>query len=228
MCQENMDRLRKRCLSILGKLPGGYELLGNHLELRKELPCRQVYLNPYQDPNHGLCIGLGLYPGDLVVQARAFYRDLDANALASLQGDPEKPEGWNVYPNFHFSYQGTHGPYPKRPDGLKVIDYLQYWKCAENMKSVGRTRVPKSEPERAAAFMEVFDSCRQFTSEGDEEVYRRTFPEKNYPFVDLCPGVGVYYTWPINRAAKLDDAGAFIGEVEARIREAFGTWKQDF
>lgn len=232
MCQENMDRLRKRCLSILEKLPGGYELLGNHLELPKELrnklPCRQIHLNPRQDPRHGMCIVLGLYPGDLSSQASAFYRSLDANALASLQGDPEKPEGWDVYPNLHFSFKGSHLQYPGRPAGLKAINYLQYWQRAENMKLICRSSAPESGPERTAAFMEVFDLCRQFTSEGDEEVYRRTFPEKNYQFVDLCPGVCVGYYWPIKLAAALDDTGKFVGEVEARIREAFRTWQQDF
>ena len=45
--------------------------------------------------------------------------------------------------------------------------------------------------------------------------------------VNVCPGVHLYFAWPLSQAVEMDEAGRFSSEVKDRLGQAFATWGQE-
>lgn len=221
-CHDSELLLNRRCGQILQAL-GGEELLHEHSSGRfflrlpgSKVPVRRFFLGA------GLCeagevthITGGVWPGDLVTQARPFYGQLDRDGLIALQ---ENEAPWDVAPNLHLSYRGDHLIYSSSERTLEP--YLDYWLDRRHMIR----RVEGAAEMRNMVYQLYEDG---WLADEDLEAFEQKFELTNRNYVDVCPGVRIETEWPIEEARRLDDGeGQFVEEVRERFEAVLGLWGQ--
>ncbi len=156
---------------------------------------------------------LGLWPGDLVSQARSFGTNVRRAEFFKLL-----EKGWTVSPNLHFSYRGSHRVYGQGEMDLE--QYFDYWYASG--REIRRFQREES--------LELFDQLEADRAIGKAErsALEREFTMTKRSFVDLCPGMEVLWRWPIQEAEELDRQGRLVNLVQERVFEAMSTWNQVF
>lgn len=128
-CHDSELLLNRRYGQILQAL-GGEDLLHEHSSGRfflrlpgSQVPVRRFFLGAgLSEAGEVTHITGGVWPGDLVTQARPFYGQLDRDGLIALQ---ENEAPWDVAPNLHLSYRGDRLIYSSSERALEP--YLEYW-----------------------------------------------------------------------------------------------------
>lgn len=220
-CHDSRLLINRRCGQILQELCGEdlvHEYSGGRFFARlpgSQVPVRRFYIyagtSEAEEVTH---IVASVWPSDLVSQARPFYRQLDRDSLMRLR---EENGRWHVTPNLHLSYRGDHLVFSARKVDLGA--YLDYW--IEHGDLIRRVK----EPEMRAAV----DRLRDDGWLGDQGIqkFEEEFAQTRRNFVDICPGVHVETSWPIDEGRRLDGAGSFTSDVRNRFEPVFALWRQD-
>lgn len=157
-------------------------------------------------------IRLGIWPGDTMRQARAFWQKVDAKGLRELQD-----RDWLLEPNMHFSFMASHLHWAET--SLEVNDYIALWKSGE-IEIVFLYR------DNSGDYRHNWDRliAKGLISAADVVPLQEVTTDTRRERISMSPGLSLSYTWSAERARQLDRDGAFIQEVKERIREATETW----
>jgi hypothetical protein len=156
-----------------------------------------------------LCIGVDF--GSTVSQARAFYQNIKSPQVFNALSE------WDIYCNFHLSYQSKALVHFKSPDG-SFEKYIQYWQQDVYGNFGG---VLKEELESSFLEEYVAEGILIYDAEKKEEV-RGTIMEPRYPRINICPAIGMEYYISKDDAVKLDRNSMLISEVAKRMKEVLG------
>ncbi len=155
-------------------------------------------------------IALAVWPADTLTGAKVFYANPKLVAAFRDQG---RFDGWQLKPSFRFGYRDGTQLVVMTGD-IDVDSYIALCTKAV-LDGSGRLMRPKRLPPSdwdpylrnlVELGIATDANCAEF------QVHFRRFPA-----ADARPGLELARTWAIDDAERLDDAGAFIGEV----REAF-------
>ena len=129
VCRDDSDLLNRRCEAILREIGPTEARRGSSPFILVESPsfkriCLQAYAD--QEDARSCWITLEFWPGDIMTQAREFWREgrIDAKRLLALQD-----KDWKLWPNLHFSFIQTHLHWANTP--LAVNEYIEFWKSGE-------------------------------------------------------------------------------------------------
>ena len=216
-CRDELDLLKRRCEVIMREIDPTEARRGSSPFIPVESPSfKRIYLqaNADQEDARSWWITLGFWPGDIMTQAREFWRGgrVDAKRLLELQD-----KGWELWPNLHFSFIQTHLYWANTP--LAVNEYTKFWKS-------GEMEIAYLYRDDAGSYRHNWDRlvAKGLISPDDVEPLEEKTTKKKYPQISMSPGLRISYTWPASRAAQLDVDGTFVCEVKERIREATETW----
>ncbi len=176
---------------------------------RKEI--KEITLH-YTEEGDGWKIILELFPGDIMSQARNLYPRLDTTKIMEL---PTK--GWTVRSSFHVSYRSS-GLYWCHPT-ISVTDYIGYWKdkiLNNQLQQVDRVNW-------AAYFNQLLDDG--IIDNDDMKALRENVFSKAYQTLNVCPGLGLFFSWSSSEAESLDVGNRFTEVVRNRISEALYCWE---
>jgi hypothetical protein len=181
---------RARQDSVSRRLPPAQDGLPRTLEM--------VFLD--QNPETG-DVRLRFYPGDTLTQAKALYARPDA-VRGLLRMD-----GWKVRPNHHWGFMTSgfcwsHG-------SVDVVDYIDFW--IANIKTTRAVR--RDDWQKEWARLEAL----RIVAPGDWPEFDRRFVQTKIGKAYPRPGLCCQYTWPLDTAIALDDAGRFVESVRAAI-----------
>ena len=215
LCRGDVGLLNRRCEEILREVEPNEAWAGSDPIIRVESSSFQrIYLWAVGD---GPEIRLGLWPGDTMAQARAFWPRVNPERLKAL-----KSKSWKVRPNLHFSRIQRHFHWADWKESRKKVDeYIDYWKDSHEQEIQSCYRDASSN-----SFRHEWEALlRQgFISADDvEKLDQQTTPTK-HDRISMSPGLGLEYAWSRAEAERLDAQGAFAEEVRRRIREATETW----
>ena len=212
VCRDDLGLLNRRCEVIRREIyPTEAEQRSKFIPV--EFPSyKKIFLNANaeQDDAGSWRITLDLWPGDIMAQAREFWRKVDEERLLALRNT-----GWCLKPNLHFWH------YPNRQDAttsLAVAEYIELWKSDE-------MQIDSIWPDGAGSYCHHWDCLndRGLISSDDREPIEALSTE-NKPSISIAPGLGISYTWSAARASQRDRDGDFVREVKEKIREATETW----
>ena len=215
VCRDDLDLLNRRCEAILREIGPTEARRGSPLFISVKSPSLQriwLQANAEQEDARSWWITLEVRPGDIMTQAREFWRRVDAKRLLELQD-----KDWELWPNLHFSFIQTHLHWAKTP--LAVNEYIEFWKS-------GKMEIAYLYRDDAGSYRHNWDRlvAKDLISTGDVEPLEEKTTKKKYPQISISPGLSISYTWSAERAAQLDRDGTFVREVKERIREATETW----
>lgn len=218
VCRDSDYRLRRRSGQILKsivneELVDAFPSGRSFIQIPGHVCARRVFLCPVQRDGGLAGIELAIHPADLVSQAKLFYSSFDRSRLMSLAETPR----WQVTPNLHLSFRGTHLVYSHA--NVEIGTYVDYWK--KNRKLMGRASGIEKMNGRIARLQEDGQ-----LDDSDVRDYRQKFIEKRGQFVDVIPGVSLRYVWPLTEAVEFDNSGRFPGVVRQKIEQAFALWGQ--
>lgn len=220
-CRDSRLLMNRRCGQVLREL-GGEERVGEYTSdrfylkmLGSQVPARRTILDTgHSDASAVTHVRAATYPGDLVSQARPFYRRLDREALLGLV----KQDAWRTVPNLHLSYRGDHLIYATAE--FDLASYLDYW--IENGDRIRRVQGMEEMNEEVHRLRED-----GWLAERDIEAFEEKFGQTKRDFMEICPGVRVETLWSIDEARELDDGeGRFVKAVRERFERMLGLWGQ--
>jgi len=216
VCKKNLYLLQKRCSGILEEIAPGrvqyhrgfkdYIVLGPG-------PAKQAFLYPWQEENQ-VFIGIDIYPGDTITQARDFYTRMDPTQFIELQN-----KRWNLSPNMHFSFAATNLVTVK-DTGISPQDYLKFWRS--HVEAIHQVELGGAG--RDAYFRDLLAS--NIIGQDDLVELDKTFFSTKRSVLNPCPGFCVSLSWPLEEASQLDASGGFRSAVIERMNEALQTWGQ--
>ena len=213
LCRGDIGLLNRRCEEIMREVEPKEAWAGSSPIIKVESPAfRRIYL--WAERNRNGAIGLGLWPGDTMAQAREFWRLVNAAKLKALG----KSKSWEVQPNLHFSRIQRHFHWAESQ--LTVEEYIDYWKDSHEQEIQSCYRSP------SGSFRHQWEALSRrglISSDDVEKLDQQTTPT-NYRRISMSPGLAVQYMWSRSEAEVLDARGAFAEEVRRRIREATETW----
>lgn len=214
VCRDELDLLKRRCEAILREIGPIEARRGSPPFIPVKSPSFQriwLQANEEQDAR-SWWITLEVWPGDIMTQAREFWRRVDAKRLLELQD-----KGWGLWPNLHFSFIQRHLHRANTP--LAVNEYIEFWKSSE----MGIAYLCRDD---ARSYRHNWDRlvAKGLISPNDVEPLEEKTTKKKYPQISMSPGLSISYTWSAKQAAQLDRDDAFVREVKERIREATETW----
>ena len=215
VCRDELDLLKRRCEAILREIGPIEARRGSPPFIPVKSPSFQriwLQANEEQEDARSWWITLEVWPGDIMTQAREFWRRVDAKRLLKLQD-----KDWELWPNLHFSFIQTHLHRANTP--FAVNEYIEFWKSDE-MEIAYLCR------DDARSYRHNWDRlvAKGLISHNDVEPLEEKTTKKKYPQISMSPGLSISYTWSAKRAARLDRDGTFVGEVKERIREVTETW----
>ena len=212
ICKDVPYLIDKRCVKILESIG---DVQDKHIELgSNDLPARRIYLSIKQKSDNNWCIELKIHPGDTMRQAHALYKILNTDALLNLNN-----EGWDIYPNLHFSHIDYSYGAKNIPLSLKA--YINFWK--QNPQMIREIKRDSSD------FRDFFQQLLQLKLIGQEDVagLEKNFTETKRSYLRTCPGLSCIYRWDREETLRLDDSKDTFIEVQKKIKILLGTWGQE-
>jgi len=206
------EETQERCRAILETIaPGGvkYSVSGGvyYIELPPVGAAWWVYLALWDDDS----IGIRIYPGNTVRQARKFYECAKRDEFFALES-----RGWQIqsYLCLCFIAWGR----PARGTKLGLRQYFDYW-ASEEIRQVRRGDDGFEDLSQRLRAHGLIDAR-------DQRYIRRDFIETRRDFMNVCPGFELVFSWRRGEAGRLDRNEQFIEAVRSRANEALGTWGQ--
>jgi len=213
ICKDNEYLLNERCKDIMRQLDMGkvsYHRGWRHYIQLNYGSVRQISLFPSMNSSMNSAsnweIHLALHPGDTMTQARDLYRKLDIQSLLKLMEN-----GWQLRPNFHFSFQATNLMWTE--GRTKIEEYLRYWqRNVDSLRQIKRNE-----------FEDYFEQMLEvgIVLEGDFHAFKENVIDTKRDAINVCPGIYMVFKWDKEKAIKLDDQDQFVEDVKLRITEAF-------
>jgi hypothetical protein len=168
-----------------------------------------VYFGPQDGTSK---ITTDVYPGNLMSQAREFFRRVSKREFFELE-----ETGWRIRPYLYFGYRGVE---VCRASGnkLSLQEYFDYW-AGEEIQQVRRD---------LNGFEELFRRllAQSLLSEEGVLCLHKGFTQTRRDHINVCPGFEVSFPWRRSDANKLDREGRFVEAVRTKVNEALATWGQ--
>jgi hypothetical protein len=217
LCKHDKGLLDNRCrLAMESIVPGRvlkHRNWGYYMKF-DDGPSRQVKLDA-EGTDAQLKLVLSVHPGDTVDQARQLYDALSVELLSKLQ-----TKGWQVEPNFHLAFirQGVF----RSKGTIPLADYIAVW---QNCRMLIR-KMPVGPESEDVDFRTVVASFARLKLVSENEIACIFELTSKHKTINICPGLSLYYRWPLIEAVDLDKRGVFVDDVRARLQEAFDAWGQ--
>jgi len=214
-CKNSKHLLTRRIKNILEssfeKDKHGYHRGWAHYVLAERPEVKQIgiRLEHNDQDKENWKIEISLYFGDIMQQARDFYKRTDINTdyFKNL-----RDSGWLTFTNPHISMQSKNWYFFNYPENSNVEAYIDYWQnnrieLNQYMKSKLRAKLQEWS---AKGLIQLDDKVYS-----DYENRLRNVQETTK--FNWCPGLRILYYIPASEAIKLDDAGQF----DTYLREKF-------
>lgn len=223
-CEGSKLLIRKRLRALLaeieeevtgsnstGSYSGGFVTLSNESIRRLCLWLEDLDGEP--------CIVLGLFPGDTMNQARAFFREdkVDRDKFLAL-GDEQWTGDWQVEQNLHFQFMRSHEHHVHEMK-LNLAEYFDLWHSGK--LSIHQAKRGKD------GFKKTYDLLLGHGLITEKDVHTLEKKFANRQTMNICPGFAVKTWWDLDEAASLDDEGKFASEVLTWANKALRTWNED-
>ena len=212
VCRDDLGLLNRRCEAILRAIDPEEAWHRSTPIIRVDFSAfKQICL--WAEKGEGSWqIILGLWPGDTMVQAREFWRKVDARRLRTLQA-----KDWLLDSNMHFSFMASHLHWAETP--LAVDDYIGLWKS-------GEIEIAFLCRDDSGDYRHNWDRLisKGLVSPEDVSPLQELTTKTKRNRISMSPGLSLSYSWSAERARQLDRDGSFTQEVKERIREATETW----
>jgi hypothetical protein len=222
LCRENKELIDERCRLVMEEITPGqvrYHTGWKHCMVFEKGASKEVALHS-QKHNGEQVVVLSIHPGDTVKPARKLYDGLQADRLLGLVSG-----GWDIRPNFHLAFRADNlQPYPHVC--MSLSKYLDFWK--QNRTMICQYLIVRETTCNAffGNFIELWKHMGLMSIEDVGEVQRLTLNSKRKT-VNVCPGLNLYYRWPLTQAVQLDEECRFVDDVRAKLQQAFSCWGQD-
>ncbi len=213
LCKNNRELIEKRVKNILMSVSTEEALVDYHkgwtYYIKSDLPdIAKVGIEIGFDQDKLKGLWLSLYFGDTSSQAKSFYnRKIDYSKIEHLIN-----EGWKCDPNFHLSHIRLGLVWLKTPEG-SMQDYYSFWK--ENVN-----RIDQYGKEEIRTLLSELDRLKLIILKNDEldtQIFKT-----NRDRINVCPGLGLSYEYPAEKAKALDSMDNLIDDIKERIREGLG------
>ena len=213
ICKDIDFLLEKRCITIMEKMDMGsvsfHKGWGHSLKIEKP-GLKEVKL--YHEKNEsGWELNLDIFPGDTMNQSREFYSTLNEEKFLELT-----KSGWNLKPNFHFSYQASGLLWTNT--SLSVENYISYW--ISKIKNNELNQVVRADWQK---YLNSLLKSNILTQD-DIRNFEDTINCYKYPNLNICPGVGLKYKWAKAEVLNLDNKNTFVNTVKKLIEEVLLCW----
>lgn len=212
VCKGNSYLLNKRCVDLLNQfiIDGeqaevNYHRGWKHYANSNRKTVKQIAMDAQVD-GEDWKVTLFLYAGDTMASAKYTFSQLQYEKLMKL-----KEHGFSLWPNFHLSFRSSNLFWANGKITFEA--YVDYWlKNASNLKQIKRDQ-----------FNEHFSEFEKvgLTSEEDRSIMKEKLLDKNYQTLNICPGMGITYTWSSKDAIELDKRQQFLPDLKEKIRLAF-------
>jgi hypothetical protein len=166
-----------------------------------------VYLALWDDDS----IGVRIYPGNIMSQARKFFERARKQEFFELES-----KGWEIQPNLYFGYRDwSRLAYGNKLSGEQ---YFDYW-ASDEIRQVHR------KDNGFEDFSQQLHAHRLINAK-DQSNIKKDFIETKRDFMNVCPGFELIFSWRRAEANRLDRDHQFVEAVRDRANEALRTWGQ--
>ncbi len=212
VCKGNTYLLDKRCISAISN----FLIKGKRAEVKYHRgwkhyiesgrnTVKQIALDSSKNGEEW-SITVWLHAGDTMSAARESFENIDIDKLLEL-----KAQGFKIETNFHIAYRSSNLLW--FDGGLSLEEYLSYWKKEyKNLRQIKR-------PEFLSYFNEL-ESNGMIPAQ-DRSTIQEKIINKNYPNLNICPGLTMTYTWDSKTAISLDKSGKFDEDFTKKVTDAF-------
>ena len=202
-CESNMWLLQNRCRDILSEFAGcdaawhkGWMYKVDSGDDR----IKQIGFDGAMIDDEWV-VAMWLYAGDTMSAARESYRTLNVGRLERLL---RQYPSFCLQTNFHFSFMQRNLVWFHGRDGLKPLDYIEYWKLNHvKITQISRDNFGECCDKLMGIGFATKDECAEFN---------KKIVSKEYAKVNTCPGFLLKYTWSQNLAMALDDERKFVND----------------
>lgn len=215
-CSGREYLLNRRCTAIM-KCVAGKDRVTYHKGFQNRVKldwgaATDVFLGSHLG-EQGQEVFLSIFPGNTVTQARNFFQNVDRNKFLGLE-----QSGWDVWKDLHFAFMAANQVWANSQ--LPVAEYFDYWK--KNQTEI------KQHKRSDGSFKKLFNQLEglRFLSPQNLTELNEKFEMTQRQTINVCPGFGLHYRWPLDKAVQLDDSGQFELEFKARVNQVFATWGQ--
>ncbi len=220
LCKHNKGLLDNRCRLAMESITPGrvrYQQGWKWCMKFDDGPSGLVALDA-EEADGQLKLVMSVHPGDTVRQARQLYDSLRIARLSDLQS-----KGWHVEPNFHFAFMQQNLYWSKVTTPL--LDYIAIWQRSPSL--IGQMPVgPVSEVgETFKQYVALLAKLKVVSEDEMARIFELTVQSKRKT-INVCPGLSLFYRWPLGDAVDLDKRGVFVDDVRAQLQEAFDAWGQ--
>ena len=218
LCGQSAYLLTLRCKELLASLGLGkvdrHKGWGHVVRIDNG-PLSEIKLQPTDDVAESPSIELVLCAGVGCPRSRDLLDRLDVAELDNLS----TVEGWTVRPDLSFRYRGAG--YAWSCQDWSMAPYISFWRDGDIK--------PRRYHRDDTGFDGLFDRLLQAKIILKERLpeLRKNFSNTKRTFIELCAGIALTYTWPLEKAVALDAKGEFAADMRQKLRQATHTWQQD-
>ena len=151
-----------------------------------------------------------LYPADTVTQARCFFDAVDKEAFLSLKD-------WEVKPNLHFSFMGTHLVWAETALGTR-----EYFDHFSERSSYGQRLADR---DRLSPLANQWEH-EGLISSADRMKIEDEFINTNRPNINVVPGFYVYREWNLDTVIELEKRGELKEYIINALAAPLATWEK--
>jgi hypothetical protein len=202
LCGDNEGLIKKRNQYLLKSIVNEKEMVkyhngwGYYIELPSSYKSiRKVSLILTKDQK----IELNLYFADTQGQGKALYP-------IELDIDYFEQNGWEVIPNFHFSFMTSSKIWFESEDKNK---FVSYWN--ENYDSLKQLQGHDHIRSFLANLVE-----NEVVVDKPEEMQQRIYSSKMHK-LNVCPGLGLIYSYDLEKAKEMDKKSALAADLREKI-----------
>ena len=216
LCGRDIGLLNRRCEEVLRQLEPNVAWTRTRPSRPfigvESAAFQRIFLYAEFDKNGQLVIRMGIWPGDTMNQARAFWPRVDSARLKELANSG----AWQVRPNLHVSDSwGKHLHWARTE--LTTNAYIDYWKNPN-------TKLRRLDRD-SAGFRGEWERLHQQRLVSASDIEELDQETTNRSRISMAPGIAIQYTWPLAKAEHLEARGMFVADLKERIQSATSTWE---
>lgn len=214
VCKGIKYLLDKRCNYIMGncEINGLKQDVKSHRGWKHYIDSgvttiKQIALDSNED-KEDFTIDMWLMAADTMSSARETFNKLDVEKLMDLEND-----GYILTSNFHISYRSSNLLFFQGT--LSFEDYIKFWKTESvNLKQIKRDN-----------FINYFDFLEEqgMILKEDRDIIDEKIMEKGYDKLNICPGIGIRYSWDSKSSIELDKSNKFEKDFYSKLIKVFNT-----
>lgn len=221
LCKEDLYLLNRRCQAIMAEIEFKgqknqvhYHRGWKHYIESGENTIRKIALDA-NETDKELTIDLWLYVGDTMSAAREFYEMMDIERFLAL-----RDKGFQLNKNFHISAISTNLLYL---DGSVTLEeYIYYWK--EEYPTLKQVQRGENESGFKKHFKMLEDN-KIIDSSAHRQIEKKIYHTKRSS-LNICPGLGIKYSWKLEDAINLDENNKFKKDFEEKLQMVFDSIKK--